>query len=252
MDTDQNFIYSKMLAVVGERSAAIGDRELCLFRTTVGSRWAHNLLVCGRAVNGWEPQWLPARASDEESRSQLLAEILLKGDRAKCPLKWVADLWNAPTGYNTARSAFWRVIRAIAGSLDRERTAQLDWSSRLAWTNLYHIAPGVTGNPSAKLKSLQRSLCQEQLSHDLTTLEPRRVLFLTGLDWAEPFLGKMDFSTRTPGNLVEAAGQLAVSEFMRASVVVAKHPQGKPQARFVESVVQAFAKVAEDFNQVKG
>jgi hypothetical protein len=109
---------------------------------------------------------------------------------------------------------------------------------------LYRIAPGITGNPNEQLMRLQLELCREQLLRDIAELKPERVLFLTGMNWAQPFLGELEVSTSTPGQLVERTGRLSAHNGRHMSVVVAKHPQGKPHTRFVQAALDAFAAVA--------
>src|SRR5450759_1448552 len=80
------------------------------------------------------------RATRRTSRPQAL-----HADR--CRMGWVTELWDAREGYNTHRSAFWRVLRRIVLS---DTTPGLDdsrWSSRLAWTNLYKVSPAAGWNP---------------------------------------------------------------------------------------------------------
>jgi hypothetical protein len=244
MDADQDSIYEQMLGVVGQAGLELRGRQLCLFCTQIGVRWSNDLLVCGRAVNGWNLEWSPSRALTEDSRSQLMAEIRDCDAKDGAPMEWVAEAWQSRQRYNTARSAFWRVIRAVANALELEGFDQLKWSSYLAWTNLYHLALGTTGNPPSRLMRLQLPLCLEQLQRDLRELQPKRVLFLTGMNWAAPFLGAVTFTSNTPLGLVEASGWFSTQNSARASVIVAKHPQGKPHDDFVQAVVRAFTAVA--------
>jgi hypothetical protein len=244
MDSANNSNYEQMLATVGANSSALTEDQLCLFRTKVGSRWGKQLLVCGRAVNGAEPVWPPSRALTSASRIELLAEIVRHDEKESCPMEWIALAWGRSKSYNTARSAFWRVTRAVADRLNLRGLDQADWSSYLAWANLYRIAPGITGNPNGQLMRLQLELCRAQLERDIAELNPECVLFLTGLNWAQGFLTELEVLTTTPGQLVERTGRLSAPNGRRISVVVAKHPQGKPHTRFVQAAVDAFAAVA--------
>ena len=114
----------------------------------VGSRWAGELLICGRAVNGWEEEpWFAHHANKSEVRHDLASRALAGWTADPCPMRWVTDLWHHQTEYNTARSAFWRVVQAVTTGLGIANKTEELWSSHIAWTNLYRVAPHAGGNP---------------------------------------------------------------------------------------------------------
>src|SRR5438876_1409126 len=55
--------YTALLAAIA-KAQDIGPLELTMFWPKVGSLYDGDLLVIGRAVNGWMDRWSPAQASD--------------------------------------------------------------------------------------------------------------------------------------------------------------------------------------------
>jgi hypothetical protein len=151
---------------------------------------------------------------------------------------WVSRCWGATDGYNTRKSAFWRVIRATVGRLGVADIGAPTWPSFIAWSNLYKISPGAGGNPSSALADAQLAKCIEILRTEIQAWAPRRVLFLTGQWWAKPFLDGLGFAPGSdpPLEPVEASGTI----FNGARAVVGPHPQAKPEGPLVASIVGAF------------
>lgn len=233
-------VYAELLKLAAANAHRLGERELCLFPTAVGSLWAGDLLVCGRAVNGYKPRWTPSALANVAERNAIYESTVLRNPSpGGCPLRWVVDSWGRRDGYNTKRSAFWRTVREVLIRL-APNIRQDWWSSYVAWGNLYRIAPGERGNPDSKLCRLQLPLCQQQLSLDLEWLRPRRFVVLAGWDWASPFLLPMGLE-RTPDAYVQAIGCRTLSDGARVDIVVARHPQGKPHGAFVDAVLNAFS-----------
>ncbi|HTQ55443.1 MAG TPA: hypothetical protein VMI94_13335 [Bryobacteraceae bacterium] len=71
---------------------------------------------------------------------------------------------------------------------------------------------------------------------------PKRVLILTGWNWAQPFLSDWPSLQvkKAQGAYVDGAFQLDWGPRARTVVVVSKHPQGKPGARLLEEILGAF------------
>ena len=159
-------------------------------------------------------------------------------------MMWVTDGWgNANGGYNTKRSAFWRTIRGVVARLEIADVEQDSWSSHLVWSNLYKIAPAERGNPGATLRQVQLAGCRELFSLELMTYTPSRLLLLTGIGWASPFLPDFDGTPQDVAGFcyVERFGTLTISPGKRPTrYVVAAHPQGKPEDQWVTEVCSAF------------
>ena len=213
---------------------------------SAGIRRQDELFVCGRAVNGYEPVWTRADVATSAGRIRILDAIRTQYEATGCQMRWITDWWNARTGYNTARSAFWRVIREATYGLGIVAPQSLEWSASLAWGNLYRVAPGVTGNPSAQLQRIQLDLCGERLARDLAILRPRRMLFLAGMEWVEPFLHRYESDLVRRSGLVQGYGTLHLADGWRIATVIAKHPQGKPEGPLTAEVLDCFSKLPND------
>ena len=223
--------------------------KLCLFTTHCGSRYNGELMICGRATNGFDPQWTTQDASTPEGRKRVVEGTLTERAKVSCPLQWITDNWGPNHKYSTGRSAFWRVSKRIVASL-QIADDPAHWSSYLAWTNLYRIAPADSGNPSAQLQGAQIEWCKQALTEDVLALQPKRLLLMTGTDWAAPFMSNVSLQERAPSELVQAWGRWSAPGASIA-VVVAKHPQGKPEDEFVSGVLDAFRRAddgREDLN----
>ena len=84
-----------------------------------------------------------------------------------------------------------------------------------------------------KLCEVQLKGCKTLLEHEIKTYKPVRLLFLTGLD----FLPEGDIQPFDDKRFVKASGSLALVPDTRTRVVVAVHPQGKKENKWVEKVV---------------
>ncbi len=91
---------------------------LTIFAALRGSEDSDELMVIGRAVNGWTSRWNANDARDPEERRRILscAFAATKWNDER-PMLWVSDHWGGAKGYNTKRSAFWRVVRGTVGRL---------------------------------------------------------------------------------------------------------------------------------------
>ena len=135
-------------------------------------------LVVGRATNGWgarHTQFTLAALRDPVERARL-AEASAQYHH---PLDWVNEY--------SRWSAFWRVARGVAAGVGATEGAGSAWPERLAWSNIYKIAPANRGNPSDALADAQLAPGAALLGHEIATLSPRWVLFLVGCgaqdDW---------------------------------------------------------------------
>lgn len=100
---------------------------------------------------------------------------------------------------------------------------------------------GRSGNPGVRLKRAQQKACFELLREELRLFKPKRVLFLTGQVWADPFLEEFgvgnDSSRGT--EYVQSFGKLEVDD-ATVDFVVAKHPRGKPEKEITNEVLNSF------------
>jgi len=201
---------------------------------------SRKLMVVGRAVNGWgEGRTIEALRGLAEWDD--FVESIHNFD-SDCKMAWVAEAAGCSDGYNTNNSAFWRVIKMVSKALGVWAQAEEErWSSRLVWSNLYKISPQAGGNPSDALCALQEPGCTELLRQELIEYAPERVLFLTGMTWAWPFMAGLGCHLQASQGLVEARGSIELpGELASIPFVVAAHPQGKDESSWVQQVLEAF------------
>src|SRR5690349_2539098 len=90
------------------------QNRLVLVPAHRGSAATGSLMLVGRAPNGWSDSWLPRETRTHRAIRQLVhGEVQEASPGENCPLAWVTDQWGAKRGYNTKRSAFWRLGRAL-------------------------------------------------------------------------------------------------------------------------------------------
>ena len=113
----------------------------------------------------------------------------------------------------------------------------------MVWSNLYKIAPSGGGNPDGKLQNIQFPFCRDILVQEIAAFRPRRVVFATGIDWAERLLDNPLFVRTDPkafGQNVLGLGDLILNDKKIGEFVIAPHPQGKNEDRWVKEVRAAF------------
>lgn len=220
-------------------------KELTAFWGRKGQHATGELMVVGRAVNGWDDLiWNKEELGDpKDIHPRVVALRQISETTDKCPMQWVNECWQTRVKdqYNTAQSPFWRVIRRVAMDLGVAKVDE-SWPSYLMWSNLYKVSPSKTGNPSNSLCEVQRETCGDILEAEIGRWQPKRILFLTDRAWTDWFLNRLN---ATPGNFpnskyVQWVGTLAgATEPIR--VVITVRPEQKPEDTFVSEVVRAFS-----------
>jgi hypothetical protein len=170
-----------MLGKVGDQRVRLSPEELTAFASMKGERFVGGLMVVGRAPNRWAPCFTPNDLRASAVLNLIVDKTLQssKGENDKCPMLWVSDLWGNKGNredretYNTAKSAFWRVTRAVAGALGVADTDKPSWPTYLAWSNLYRVAPHSGGNPSASLCRAQKADCIDLLEAEIAEWMPK-------------------------------------------------------------------------------
>lgn len=229
LSTSYAIAFEQLLADVAAATAP--DVPLVPFWPLRGSAYDGKLLVIGRSVNGWIEDWAAGQLRDPVVRSVAVETMRRDAEPTdRDRMAWVTDLWGASTGYNTRRSAFWRVLRRLVAGVDGD-----GWPGRLVWTNLYKVSPAAAWNPGADLQRAQRIAATGLLRRELDEYAPSRVLALTGA-WIDPFLDDLGAALDRREGLVERIGDRDGTAW-----VVAKHPMRKPEDRFVAEVSSAFA-----------
>lgn len=220
------------------------EEDLTAFWGRKGLKAVGNLMVVGRAVNGWDD--LMWKKNDLRDLHDIEPRVVRMRELAEtpCPMKWVNDYWQTKEkgNYNTARSPFWRVIRRVTLDLGAANVEE-EWPSYVMWTNLYKVSPKVTGNPSNGLCELQRDICGGILDTEIRLWNPKRILFLTDMDWTSWFLNRLNASPDAggQGKHVQWTGTMAGPAENSIRLVVTKRPERKPEDAFVSEVVKAFS-----------
>lgn len=232
-------VLSELLHILAETDGRWRTKPLTAFAGLRGSADLGELMVIGRAVNGWTQKWNAGDPKDADERIRIVDKVFRPtGWNDGRPMLWVTDHWMARDGCNTKKSAFWRVIRATVDRLGIADVSARSWPSTLCWTNLYKISPFEGGNPSKRLADAQLDKCIQILNIEISDWKPRRLLFLTGYSWAKPFLEGLGWEPDFDGHMeeVEAVGSTSSG----ARIVVAPHPQGRREGQLVAAIAEAY------------
>jgi hypothetical protein len=242
-------LYKRLTEAIAANHASIREPRVTFFWPLTGCSTGRKLLLVGRAVNGWTDGWAPSTLSESEVRASALERCMVAsaGAEGNDPMSWVVDHWGTGLGYNTKTSAFWCVAREAVGQLGLANTDGQSWPSSIDWTNLCKVSPEEGRNPSASLERAQWQLCLEIFHRELELSRAAAVLFLTGWDWASPFLPELNEVALPASNrYVERAGVLLQQGRVPTPVVVAKHPERKPRAPFVAELAAAWRACADN------
>ena len=155
----------------------------------VGQAYDGGLMVVGRGVHDGRNGIRPSALADEGRANAWAWQLEHDRDAGDdCPLAWVARQWDRTDPHeNPRRQAFWRVLHGVAHGL-RLGDAD-DWSSHLACSALHKVTAPPGWPQPARLREAQQAGAARLLALEHRLLRPRRLLLLTGWDWAEPFLG---------------------------------------------------------------
>ncbi len=179
-----------LLAAIGAKAGAIGDRTLTMHWPTVGAAFDHGVVVVGQAVFGWMGDWTAIDGCDPAARTRIMAEARDPFDGLRDPMGWI-------DGHRVRNSPFWSVARQVTDTL---APGDAPWFSRLAWANLYPIAPNdVKGNPGGALLEAQTKPAAVFLDAVIRELRPRLVLVVGG-PYVWPFVGPLELGVLDPAD----------------------------------------------------
>lgn len=185
------------------------------------------ILFVGKATNGWLKSSSDVDLLFGDSKDSIFAR--------KDQMKWVSNLENNNDGYNTRKSAFWRIIKATTETLYPKK----EWYSIIAWSNLYKIS-FEKGNPNEKLKLAQKEYCKKILEEEINILSPKYVVFLTS-GWDKVFLKHLNEGT----DPIQENSILWNEKYYSKSYTInnvtyisTKHPQGKNEEKHVKVITE--------------
>lgn len=218
--------YEKLLKV--EDSSL---NNICTFSLQWGENYPFDeksgLLFVGKAVNGWITNETDVEKLFDMSNPK---RIFARDDQ----MEWVNNLSGNTKGYNTRKSAFWRLIKKITETYYPEK-----WYSNIAWTNLYKIAPWKGGNPNGKLQKFQRKSCFNILKKEIEILTPKYVIFLTS-GWEKPFINQLNGGNEM--NIIDKKNwekyQTTLGEIDGIKYICSPHPQGKNEWKHRNATVE--------------
>lgn len=187
--------YTNMIKEIDKSNIRIKKdtkKKLSMQFYSKGINFDGNLMVVGRAVNGWDKEhgWNHGEFASS-SPMKLVTEAYEKS--LVDPLQWVINSWGHNKDvngklYNTARSSFWQLSRRVLKNILPEDEWNDDtWSTKLIWSNLYKIAPTEGGNPNNTLCKYQLEYCKRILRHEISINKPKYIIFVTGYNWFKDF-----------------------------------------------------------------
>ena len=194
--------------------------SICTFAIQWGKNFPieknKGLLFIGKAVNGWVTNDKNVDNLFDKNNSDRIFE---RNDQ----MEWVNNLSGNTQGYNTRKSAFWRLIKKVTNAYYPEK-----WYSHIAWSNLYKIAPWEGGNPNSKLQKQQKEYCFDLLKAEINLLSPKYVIMLTsGWEWSFIEEMKKGKEFRTIAKKKWGKYKTSLIEINKVKYIISHHPQGK-------------------------
>jgi hypothetical protein len=203
---------NELLGSIAARAREIGTRPLTLHWPLVGGRFDRGVLMVGQAVFGWEGNWTAAEAADVATREQIIGDARGVSTDRPDRMNWIDGhrVWNSP---------FWRVARDVT---DAVAPGDGPFYSRLAWANLYPVAPNdVKSNPAGPLLEAQTAPAAKFLDAAIEAIRPGLVLVVGG-PYVWPFTEPLRLANLKP------AERPLYLEGQRDGVpwIVGQHPGG--------------------------
>ena len=241
--------YVRMLAPLKERFDGT-ENGLTSAPLMKGTKFTGNMydgkpfriLFVGRAVNGWEIPF------DFDTTEELVNQIF---DSA-IDMKSIGDgkvyAENGDEIYNYNKSPFFQLCHAIISQYGFGD----DWSERMAWTNLYKVAPFRTGNPGNGLIRETLGSCSRILRKEISYLRPTHIVFITDAWWYKPNgkgLDEMAFVNEIGVDLYENTSEIIIGSGISEAfhfcpkMVITKRPESAKMTRpeQAKAIFAAFA-----------
>lgn len=223
-------LYNSLLRELSMGQLQFRETSMVAMPVLIGSQYSGDMMIVGRAVNDWQNYLSKGDPnSAEKAANEVVNELMAKD------LAWVKERWGANDGkYNTKRSAFWRVAVNASSLMFQAEGWPVD---RIAYSNLYKVAPDGGGNPSERLCDAQFLFALQILELEIAALRPKVVLCMTGWNWASPFFETF-FEVQMGKNYNYVQRILRKDGTL---VIVVPHPQGKREDLMVEEVLYAIS-----------
>jgi len=216
-------LYEKMLYSFSEKE------ELYPFCMQWGKHFpfeqGSGILFVGKATNGWAYPTTDIKKVFLESGEGIFA----RNDQ----MEWVHSCESSINGYNSKKSAFWRVVKKVSQSLYGKE----EWYSKVAWSNLYKMAPS-SGNPSGRIRNKQIEACKLILGEEINALSPKYVVFLTS-GWENAFIKHLFNSCESkPIQQLHWGSGFTSKAYLIDGItyITSPHPQGKREDQHVDAI----------------
>lgn len=204
--------------------------KYCLFYPMIGKDYTERreLMVYGQYVDDWTPTF---KISKDRKQIETLVKKAYEYSITKrgCPLDWVNRNWIKQHLY---RSFFWNITYKLV--MERYGRTEHDWNNIIGYSNLVKIAPKTDDSYPPELYKSQLYNSGHLFKEELSILQPKNVLLITGLkDWAEPVFkaGGIKFTKHPEYEFVEAT-----TAYRGSNIIVAKKPFTADHRRYLDEI----------------
>ena len=199
------------------------------------------LMLVGRAVNGWSSDW--SNNAEKVARQVLATSFSMSEIDGKQPLNE-----GTPDEYNFNKCAFMNLGKSVVQQLGLEGSKL---ASNLIWSNLYKIAPSISGNPNGQVQKIQRQAAIRILQKEIELYKPTHILFVTDIDWLEATWrnNKEELSfakalqIETNNSINDGLFVKAFGKYFDTKYVVCVRPEKRKIADLSRDVITAFESI---------
>ena len=187
----------------------------------------NGIIFVGRATNQWR--------TVEDGIDALFGDPHDPSTFFNChdQMTWVYDNEHGK-GYSTNRSAFWRVIRAVARSFYPE-----DELNHVAWSNVCKIQKHSGKNPEGRIFDCQIDTCKKIFKAEMDILSPKYVTMFVGNYGKRDILSYMN-GGKMPETICEKKWDRYKAEVYRINNIVyicTEHPMRKPEDEHIRCLI---------------
>ena len=217
----------------------VRDKEMTVAPHFEGAEYENsniNLIVVGRAVNGWEVEF-PNCDSIENTLTSVLEQSSRFNDVINPNgVKYNDEAGNSKT-YYYSKSPFWRLVRKVC----EEYNGTENWNERIVWSNLYKVAPRRKGNPKWSFIKSKLPTYIECIKKEIEIYKPSHILFITDMNFFNPYK-ENEYRFGYSLNVKEVNGNFVVGkgEYNGAKVLVCKRPEYRDTDKMVKEINEMF------------
>ena len=210
-----------------------------------GKKYSKELLVIGREQYYWWEDFsieeLRVRGPEYIYKNKVhLKNNVFESSR---PRNFVPELSGnikrrskCKTLFNPLNDSFSGCTKEIVRELGISKN-ETNWSSHIALSYLYKIAYSSSIYLPEKPRIMQFEHCKEIFQIELSILRPKRILFLSGMKYAQDFLELSDCSGLE--DCVCPLGEFDYG-FHKAQTVVSVHPKKYKREKLVKKIIKGF------------